>query len=239
MSGQVQVGASTVTVEQFSGRKTLIAERIIRRAVRQFPELFDAYVRFKTDYERKNISSLDRSEAVFRFGARAAAIADADWEASRHKLNLGSSPSTNEIVGAMWPVVMDAAEDEVLRLLGLVVTPSGDLKRAKDGGGGQDAVDQLLLSRGEDLLDEATNAADLIELAMVAAETLRDQFTAAGGGLGPRVGRLLESVGIRRTSSSSAPDPTSSETPTDGSESARPTSSTSAPADTAGSPTSP
>lgn len=237
--GVVTLGDAEVTISTFSGRKAIIAERIVRRSIKRYPEIMEAYTAFKTKYEAENVSVLDRAEAVFRFGPRLAHLTDEDWARSGEKLRLGAAPSTNEVVAAVWPIAMDAAEDEVLRLLALCVIPSGDLKRAKDEGG-QDAVDKALLIRGEDLLDEATNAADLIELAVVAAETLRDQFAVKADGLGPRVGKLLEALGLKRAASPNSDEsPTPTETPTDGSSDEKPTSSTSMPVATAGEPTAP
>lgn len=232
MAGSVTVGDASLTISAFSGRKALIAERIVRRTIRRYPEIVKQWFEFKREFERENVSTLDRSEAVFRFGPRVQHLTDADWESSGGVLRLSEAPTMNEQVAAIWPVAMDHAEDEVLRLLALCVIASGDLKRAKDAGG-QDQVDKLLLERGEELLDEATDAADLAELAVVAGETLSDQFKTKASTLGPRVGKLLEAAGLKDPAPAS-PDPTSSETPTDGSSPEKPTSSTGSPTPTGG-----
>ncbi len=233
MSGNVRIGDATIQVAAFSGRKAIIATKIVRRAMKQYPEILAEMAEFRRTYEAENLVELDRSQAVFRFGDRIKHLTDDDWARSENKLRLPQSPSTNELVAAIFPLALDAGEDEVLRLLALAVIPSGDLKRAKESGG-QDAIDETLLKRGEELLDEATDAADLLELAVLTAETLRDQFTVKSNGLGPRVGKLMEAVGLKAAS----PDHeslTPSETPTDGSSDEKPTSSTSTPPVTAGS----
>lgn len=235
MSGTVTIGDASVTVAAFSGRKAIIATRIVRRAMKQYPEVLAEMAAFRAKYEAENVSEMDRAEAVFRFGDRVRHLSDEDWAKSGEKLRLGQAPSTNEMVAAIFPVALDTAEDEVLRLLALAVIPSGDLKRAKESGG-QDEVDKVLLARGEELLDEATDAADLLELAVVTAETLRDQFAVKSDGLGPRVGKLLQAVGLKAASPTPDPSPTPTATPTDGSSDEKPTSSTGSPAATAGIP---
>jgi hypothetical protein len=236
VSGAVKVGDASVAVGAFSGRKAIIATRIVRRAMKQYPEILGEMAAFRAKYEAENVSEMDRAEAVFRFGDRVRHLTDEDWAKSGQKLRLGTAPSTNEMVAAIFPVALDTAEDDVLRLLALAVIPSGDLKRAKDTGG-QKAIDETLLNRGEDLLDEATDAADLLELAVVTAETLRDQFAVKSDGLGPRVGKLLQAVGLKTASPNSPESPTPTETPTDGSSPERQTSPTDSPPVTAGSPT--
>jgi hypothetical protein len=235
VSGTVTLGDATITVAAFSGRKAIIATRIVRRAMKQYPEILAEMAAFRAKYEAENVSQMDRAEAVFRFGDRVKHLSDADWEKSGEKLRLGQAATTNEMVAAIFPMALDAAEDEVLRLLALAVIPSGDLKRAKDSGG-QAGVDEVLLARGEELLDEATDAADLVELAVVTAETLRDQFAVKSDGLGPRVGKLMEAVGLKAASPSNDPSPTPSSSPTDGPSEPKLTSSTGSAPVTAGLP---
>ena len=88
----------------------------------------------------------------------------------------------------------------MLQLLALSVVSNEKLgRRARDGAEGNSdgagAVTELLHERSEELLDQAMFE-QLLELAVVAAETVEEQFRAKVDELGDRVGKLGRLFGL-------------------------------------------
>lgn len=117
-----------------------------------------------------------------------------DWERAGHVVRLPLSPSTPERIGAVFDVAVDGAEDEVWKLLALLTMSNEDLRaqrRRHDGPG----IDAVLAELAEDLLDDA-ELDELLELAVIAGETIDDQFRRKLAELEDRAGNALRLLGL-------------------------------------------
>lgn len=162
-------------------------------------------------------------------------ISDEAWEKSDNQVELATDPSPFQIGAYLLPQILDAAEDDVVRLLALVTAPESELRTAKRDGG--DAYVAYLSEKGEALLFDA-EIEQLIELAITAAEVLGEKLR----GKAPR----LRAAWNRLTGAEEAPEQSQPETetesettPTPDGASSSSTSSTESPPPTDGEPTSP
>jgi hypothetical protein len=151
-------------------------------------------------------------------------MTEEDWKASGQTLRLPESPSTAQIIVAIFPEALEVAEESVYRLLALLTLRNEDVHRHWKGG----ALDAELEARVDWLLGNSY-AEELLELAVVAGETIDDQFRRKIESLGDRVGKALRLVGLNPPSPSPAPSPNGSEP-----NGSRPTSSTGGPESTDG-----
>lgn len=149
-------------------------------------------------------------------------MSDADWEASGNRLRLPKSPGQGEQIAAVFPMALDLAEEEVLRLLAVLATPNAELKRkARDG-----SLKDYLTERADELIDAP--ATDLLELAVVAGEMVDEQFTTKVRSLGGRLPNALRLLGLGSGS------PKTEEASKSESSETKPTLSTDSPAATGG-----
>jgi transposase len=158
-------------------------------------------------------------------------ISDEAWEKSDNQVELATDPSPFQIGAYLLPQVLDAAEDDVVRLLALVTAPESELREAKRDGG--DAYVAYLSEKGEALLFDA-EIEQLIELAITAAEVLGEKLRGKAPRLRAAWNRL---TGAEEAPAESQPE-TETETTPDGT-SSNSTSSTDSPPPTDGEPTSP
>lgn len=159
-------------------------------------------------------------------------MTEEDWAASGQKLRQPRTPTTQEAFFAIFPDVLDLAENEVSKLLALIAMPDSEVKRHARTG---DLWD-VLAEQGDELLDAPLH--QLVELMVVAGETLQEQYaTQVADKLGPRVRAAARLIGLK------LPDPKVSEPSTDATGSAtsndepsktRPNSSTDSPPPTGG-----
>lgn len=146
------------------------------------------------------------------------------WAASDNEIVIRRSPNGLEVAAFILPQVMEQAEEEVSKLLALLLSPDSELRDKKREG--TQAYTDYLEEQGENLLFE-TQPDELIEIATVAATVLQDKMSGKLGRLQTAVSKL---TGLRATQES--PEET------DGERSSS-TSSTDSPSPTAGTPTSP
>lgn len=262
---RVQIGGVEKTVAPFNGRKALASARILDRIAESWPAILAHLAEFRATYRRENVLELDRAQAQFRYPpvtlvgraaeeagvpdgtrlpSRISGISDQDWADSGNVLRIPQDPSWMEELGAIFPTALRVAEAEVLRLLALGTVGKDQLRDWKRDGDWE-TVEEKLLEVGEQLIDDSNDVAELVELAIVVAEQLRDQFAAKASRLGPRVGALLKMAGLDperfRTPTPTAPSPetppaaattSSTEKPTSSTDSPPPTDGTSEPSST-------
>lgn len=172
----------------------------------------------------RRVPRMDSNNQVVLGADPLAHMTDADWEASGNRLRLPKSPNQGEQIAAVFPMALDLAEEEVLKLLAVLATPNAELKRkSRDG-----SLKEYLAARADELIDAP--ATDLLELAVVAGEMVDEQFTTKVRELGGRLPNALRLLGLSKSQ-----DKTSSET-TSKSESSetKPTPSTASPSPTDG-----
>lgn len=198
----VRVGDRTVTVGRFRG---YTATKIMREAAaigRRYPRLSKDIAAYKRDYEAENSITLTRAEAEMKLGTDATKISEAAWEAAGQQLTLRRSPAIEEQMVAVWPDLLEHAEEHVIRLLALLAIDRQALEEAYD----TDDVDDALSREGKRLLFDG-DAAELLELALAGVEVGRAQFAP----LRDRASKLLAQLGIT-SKSTPAPAPSSQTT---------------------------
>lgn len=250
---QVTIGGKTVNIEEFNGRKSTQAITLLRHISKRMPNLQKEWGDYVREYERTHSIELDRVQAQQRFGSRPLVeddelvykknakgedevvmipsfldrMSEADWEKAEHKLRIPQSPSVGEIALQLFPDVFDAAQEYVLKLLALLITPNEVVNQK--GRAGDKELDSYLAARGEDLLDDGM-LEELMELAVVGGETVTDQYSRRAAQLGNRLGNAARLVGIKWTPTGQTKEETTSTT----SSSSNSTSSTDSPGPTDG-----
>lgn len=173
-------------------------------------------------------------------------MTEADWERVGHVIRLPQSPDTLDVVLGLFGEAMDAAEENVYRLVALFTVSNADVKAWwKDG-----TFTERLDERADELLDDVL-ADDLMELAASIGEVVDAQFVTKARALtqGGRLGNLGRLIGLTPTEPAAqtpttpttpGPEPmrvVSTEPSSDGPSTSTPTSSTASPAPTDGQPT--
>lgn len=208
---EVRVGTRKIIVGRFKGYKATKLMREAAQLARHYPKVGKQIATYKRDYAAENMIELDRAEAEYRLGDQARQISDKAWDSAGGKIRLGRTPTTEEQIVAVFPDLLEEAEDRVIRVLALVGASNEDLRRAWDEGG-DEAVDKLLEEQGAELLFEA-DAGELVELALAATEVGRAQFAP----LRQRLASLGEQLGLTpapmpATETEDAPEPTTTAT---------------------------
>lgn len=166
-----------------------------------------------------------RQEAEMRVGP-AVSVSDEAWAACENVMEIHRSPSGFEIFAFVLPHVLERAEEEVVKLLALMIAPDGEIREAKRSG----RYEEFLAEKGEDLLFDA-EIDELFEIATVTAEVLEGKLAGKLQRLQTAVSRLMGASGLTEepettpTSgvSSNGTSSTDSPKPTDGTQ--RPVSS--------------
>lgn len=231
----VTINGEQRTIERISGLKLSRALAIVRAAGQAVPKIVSEWGEFRTEYERTHNIELSRAQALMRYGPRAifdeagdpvldeagqvrmapgalAHMTDADWAASGNVLAIPSSPSTSESIAAVFPTLIETAEEHVYALLTLFLTSNGELKRLWRSGEHKEALE----AAQADLLADSY-ADELLELAVVCGELVDEQFSRKAAALGDRLGKALRLFGMDpATLSSSSPTSTEqAETPSE------------------------
>lgn len=238
-SRTVELGSRRVTVERVSGRKASRAMAELRIIGRAIPELVIEAGKFRSEYEAANVIVLDRARAELEYGPRVLTDDDGEprtypaghekagelvmypgplghmteeaWQACGQKLELPRSPSTAEVIAAVFPAALDVAEEAVYRLLALFAMTNADVKQYRRSGTLTEELNEL----ADELLDDA-DADELLELAVIAGEVVEDQFVSKAQALGGRAGNALRLLGLdpatlRAQTSPEGPQTTDSE----------------------------
>lgn len=190
---EVRVGERTITVGRFKGYK---ATRIMQEAAklgRRYPRIGKDLAAFREEYRETHTLELTRTQAELRFGDEAREISDKAWEQMNGILRLPQTPSLEEQLMAVYPQIIETAQDQLVQLIGLLALGNGDARDAWEEGG-DEAVDEAARKLGNDLLFDA-DAEEVFELVLAGVEVGKAQF----GPLGARVRALATQIGIQRT----------------------------------------
>jgi hypothetical protein len=158
-------------------------------------------------------------------------ISDEAWERSDNEITISQDPSPQEIGAYLLPILVDSAEEEVVRLLALVVAPDVELREARRNG--VEAYEAYLNEKGEDLLFDG-EIDQLLDLAVIVAEVLSQKLR----GKARRLRAAWERLTGASLTSTETDDDSEKETETS-SESSSSTSSIPSDLPTDGEPTSP
>lgn len=247
---EVTLGGETVVVERPSALKASRAFAILKGVGGHTRTITKEWTKYVAEFEAENYVQLTRTQARLRFPPRPILdpttmqpvkdadgelvltpsvvehMTEEDWSKSGDVLTLPESPTTPQIVAAVFPTAIELAEDQVYKLLALFTIPNDTLRQAWKGQG----IDPLLDEAVDRLLGGFFD--ELLELAVVCGEVVDENFTRKVEQLGDRAGKALRLIGIKGPASSSSSSPTS--TPTSTPSDSRPTSSTDGPASTDG-----
>lgn len=232
MSGQtreVRIGDRNVVVPRFNGYKATVAGEIIAKVTEESPKIANAAAAFRLDYEQKNVERITRAEAKLPRNMRKRPVIDPETGEYREAedgrialelvpvfsdgdfdesgvIEIPSSPTTQEQVAAVFPMIWKLARDEIVTLLALVTAPNRELADADEDG----TIDEYLKTKGREILHEG-DLDQIVEALVVAIEVLRDQFKGKPGAVGKIAAffdNLLTSENAETATSDEAP-PTS------------------------------
>lgn len=255
----VTLGDATVVVERPSALKASRAFAILKGVGGHTRTITKEWTKFVAEHEAENYVELTRTQARLRFPPRPILnpttmmpardeagevvytpsvvehMTDEDWAKSGEVLRLPESPTTPQIIAAVFPTAIELAEDQVYRLLALFTVPNDVLKQAWKGQG----IDQVIDEAVDRLLGGYFD--ELLELAVVCGEVVDENFTRKIEELGDRAGKALRLIGIKGPATTPAEPSTSSPSsePTSTPSDSRPTSSTDGPASSDGASTTP
>lgn len=199
---EVRVGETTYVLTRFRGLK---ATRIMREAAaigRRMPKLAKQLAAARREYGIDNEVVMTRTEAEFQFGPDALKISEQAWEQNGGELRIRPPMALRDMAIAVFPDVMEFAEEHVIRLLALLSASNAELaEHYRD-----DDLDTFIGERGTTLLLEG-DAEELLELAIAGVEIGRGQFAP----LEKRLESLLHSFGV--TTKTTPTEPSDSDSP--------------------------
>ena len=223
-SRQVEIGDRSVTVGRFSTFKALHAGDLAADVLNEVPDLTERLSNFGIEYRAKNTVKLSRAAVELRYDAdQVEKISDEAWVSGNGFLELPANPGTLDVAAFILPVAFKAAREKVLELMALVVASNSELREADESG----RITEVLDEKKRWLLH--ADLAEVVDLAVAAADVLGEQFEGKAGKLravGARFGiemapaeeTSVEAVEKTETISSPSKPPTSIASPsrTDG-----------------------
>jgi hypothetical protein len=222
----VEVGGHEYTLAPLSGRRAFAAFRLSSQITDKAGDVQSKMARYSRAYARENALILTPSTSWMPGLPRVVReMTKEDWERCGGIVEIPQPPSTMQVIGAVLPDVLAAAEEEVLRLLALTIVSNDDYGNAVVTG----TEDRLIATKRDDLLKDA-DLDDLVEL-----------IDAVVGHLGDQLRGLVKKAGnLRRLLGAQEPETEQSKTETEPSAAAtdgtKPDSSTGSPEPTAGDP---
>jgi len=215
MARTFTLGETSLSVQPFSARKGLMAGRRVRNISNKVPQLIDSMADFENRYREKHVERLTRSMALTpEYGPQLEDVTEEEWERVGGVIEYPRNPRQEEHMANIFPLVFDLAEDEVLGLLALAVTPNDELSKGARDGDTETVVNEY---KGR-LLDEA-RFGDLVDLAGIVADAVKEEFSGKDEAMGKlrNVFQTEETEEKPKIPTSSSPaSSTSSPPPTDG-----------------------
>lgn len=212
--GTVKVHDREITIERFTLAKAMRVITLLGVVEKTIPEITKLAADYRREYRENNVVEMDRAQARMEFGPRPVLdesgtvslredgsvvtlpsplddLTEQDWERSGHKLRFPESPSSNEVLLAVFPTVYEKAEEPLLRLLALVAMKNDDVSRHVKDGTIWDKVDAFAAEVIEPALLE-----EVMELAVAAGEQIEGQVMSKAKSLGARAGKLGKAFGL-------------------------------------------
>lgn len=175
MSRQVEIGGEVYTIQPFSPRKVIIATGMISRGGGTFRQVARELAAFVREYREQNASIVTRSMAVLPPYSENEVIASMTveaWEKAGGQIEVRRDPTALEQAAVVLPIAFEQAEDEVSRLLALLLIPNGDLASAAKAGTAKE-----VLSEWADKVLDAGDFGDVLNLVDVALIVLREELS--------------------------------------------------------------
>lgn len=191
----VMLDGDEVVVQPFSGFKAAVATIVAKDAASVYPTMRKALAEFHAEYRRDHSLRVDRATAEYRLGDRARAISEEAWKASSNELEAQTAAPARgeEIANVYFPLGVEHAWPALTKVMALVTIPNRRLEEL-DEEGGSDRVFDYLKEEARKIQHKPLD--ELLELAVVAAETLEDQLAGKVRELGPRLGGIKRLFGV-------------------------------------------
>ena len=190
---EVRIGDRSIPIPRFNGYKASIAGEIISTISENTPAIQEVMLAFTREYEKKNIITISRAEARldryqrpvilhdddgnprmtsegFVAIERVPVFEDKDFNAAG-VVEIPSSPTTQEQLMAVFPMIWRLAREEVIRLLALVTAPNSELMNADEEG----SVDDYLAKQGKRILHEG-DLDQIVDVLTIGMDVLSSQF---------------------------------------------------------------
>lgn len=189
----VKIGDRDVTIPEFSGFRALEIAGALADISDGVPEIQKGIADFTREYERDNVAEMERTFALFQFGAeRLQGITEEDWQANGNMLRLPKSPTTQEIVWSVFPKAYRFARLELLRLAALFEASDQELEEWDEANDVD--IGEKLLERGRAIAHESKGT-QLLELIVAGAERVQTEFGDKIAEIGGRLGNVLRLFG--------------------------------------------
>lgn len=184
---EVTVGDRTYPLPALNGFKAVRAARLVAEVAKCAPAVTDKLAQLRADYAGVNALVVTPALAKLPRFQRTVVdeqgneheeplFTDADFEAAGGEVRIPQDPPVTDQIIAVFPIVFDAAEQQVVELFALLTAPNSELADADEAG----TVDDYLKKNGRKLLHAAT-LDQLLDLAVAAAEVITEALTKDGG----------------------------------------------------------
>jgi len=220
----IKINDRTVTIERLSTAKMKRVLALLSLIEEQMPDITARMASFRARYRSEYAIELDRINAVANIPSLRD-LPDEEWEKAGQKIRIPQEPSGPEMFVSIAPAVYEAAEEVVMRLLGLLIMPNDVVHRYIK----QDAI----WDRVDELVDETLMTApfdELMDLIDAALEILDKNIFS-------RITRTMDRAGKVMRGTTTSSDPEDSGMSSAPREKQRPHTSGRSQSDTDGSPT--
>lgn len=200
----VQVGERAITIRPFRGYKAVNVGRLASEVMRIVPDLLDRMADFTADYEKKHAVHVTREMSLLpQFAGlfERMEMTPERWDSVGGVVTLPQSPSEEVTMAAMFPLVFEAAEPKVMTLLAWIITGNDELREAD----ATDSVPDLIIANEKALMHDA-DLDQLLDVALMGVEVIREAFAGKGERLRREMGRTIGANGA--TPESAQPKPT-------------------------------
>lgn len=230
----VTIGEDEKRIRPFKGIKGIYAGSILAGVTDQAQAIMDADSQYRRDYADNHRQRVPESLAVIREWVFDDRLWKTDDTTGERYVELPSYPTDEQRYMHGFNAAFRLARDQVLQLMALVLIDDDRLYDTEDEGG-EPAVRDLLLKEGRILFRQAT-IGELVDLAYVAFEVVRDEMASRSGKLQAVTGLFGLTLSSKPTPPADEPsesEPETTSTP-ETSESTPPESSTDSPTPTDG-----
>jgi len=174
-----------VTIRPFKGYKAIHVGKIVAEIMRAVPDIAEQAAIFTRKFEHDNALVITRDMSHLPQFQNLGMTAD-DWDACGGRILVPQDAPMELVVASVFPSIVESAETKLMRLLAWVITPDADLRTAD----GDDTVDDVIEASEKRLLHDAS-LDQLIDIAVVSVEVIREQFAA---GKADRLAGLISRV---------------------------------------------
>lgn len=224
---EVSIGDRSVQLPELNGYKAVRASRLVADVSRCFPDVLERLAELRKEYATTNALVLTPALAKLPRYQRTiidengvehdeAIFTDADFEIAGGEIRIPQDPSAVDQIIAVFPLIFDAAEKQVIELMALLVAPNSELADADENG----TVDEYLAKNGRKLLHTAS-LEQLLALMIAAVEIVTESVARDGGAALERAMGAVTRSGSPQESPKATEQPTAeslneSQEPTDG-----------------------